>query len=232
MPAFYYVIQDVRQVVTYPCDSDKPVTAKAEPSLLPRTQVTPELLAYIVISKVLDGLPIYRQEQQASRFHCPIPRDKLNRWFIGLGEQLTAFVEMLVAHFNEHGVGGIDETSIQVIREAGRTAEQKSYLFTRYGGNPSQPVMIVDYRQRKDYGTVKALLDDFESGHIVSDMNPSYIRFCKEHEAVTLNACHDHARRKFDAALILIPKSQRDGSFPDRILKQYGKLYDLEPSLK
>lgn len=232
IPAIYYVIQDVRQVAIYPCDSDKAVTVKAEPSLLPRTQVTPELLAHIAISKVLDGLPLYRQEQQASRFSCPIPRTKLSRWFVALGSQLKAFVDMLVAHYNEHGVGGIDETGIQVIKEAGRTAEQKSYLFTRYGGSSAQPVMIVNYRQRKDYATVKAILEDFESGHIVSDMNPSYIRFTNDHDSISLNACHDHSRRKFDAALMLIPKSQRDGSFPDKILKRYAKLYELEREVK
>lgn len=232
MPAFYYVIAYIHTHTACPCCDDAISCTQAEPSLIPNSQATPELLAHIAISKTADALPIYRQEKQADRNECPISREKLNRWFIQLGLALTPLLKFIVEAYNSYHIGGIDETRLQVIKEPGKTAQQLSYLFIRYGGPPNKRVMLVDYEQNKNQQTVNKLLELFEGKAIISDMASAFIAFVKSSINITLYACHDHARRKFTEALKLIPKANRQGSFASEVLEIYKELYAIEALAK
>lgn len=231
LPAMFYVIVNVHKHTACP-DCEAINCARAEPSLVPNTQATPELLAHLAIGKTADGLPIYRQEKQAARSACPISRDKLNRWFIQLGLALTPLLKLIADVFNNSCIGGIDETRLQVINEPEKTAQQLSYLFIRYGGPPNNRVMLVDYEQNKNQQTVDKLLDPFEGKALVSDMYSAFIAFVEKNAAITLYACHDHARRKFVEALKLIPKDKRKDSFAGEVVELYKGLYKVEALAK
>ena len=232
LPAMYYVIQFIHKHTACPKCDDQISCAKAEPSIIPNSQATPELLAHIAISKTADGLPIYRQEKQADRQDCPISRDKLNRWFIQLGFALTCMVNLIADRYNSYCVGGVDETGIQVIQEPGKTAYQRSYLFTRYGGPPNQPVMLVDYRPHKNQETVNELLEPFEGTGLVADMYAAFVAFADASPGITLYACHDHIRRKFVEALNAIPKKAKKDSLAYCIVELYKSLYAIEVQAK
>lgn len=231
LPAIYYVIQYLHtQTACRRCD-DQIYSAKAEPSLVPNSQATPELLAHIAISKVSDALPLYRQSKQSLRAHCPIGRDKLDRWLIKTGLELSPIVKILNDVYNQYHVGGIDETRLQVINEAGKTAYQLSYLFTRYGGPPDKRVMLVDYRPRKDQKTVDELLEPFEGSGLVSDMYAAFINHADKKQLL-LFACHDHLRRRMIKALEAIPKKDRHNSIAHTLIELYKKVYQVESEVK
>ena len=149
LPLMFYVIQYVNRHTACPCCDDQIYTAKAEASLVPNSQATPELLAHTAIAKCSDSLPLYRQSKQNQRFDCPLDRSKLDRWLINAGMGLKPFVEEIRSIFNGSRVGGIDETRLQVIKEEGKTAYQLSRLFVRFGGPPYQRVMLVDYKIKR-----------------------------------------------------------------------------------
>lgn len=231
LPALFYVIEYIHtHTACRRCD-DQIYSAKAESSLVPNTQATPELLAHIAISKVCDALPLYRQSKQSQRAHCPIERNKLDRWLIKTGLALKPLVAILNDVYNQYQVGGVDETRLQVIKEANKTAYQLSYLFIRYGGPPNQRVMLVDYRPRKDQATVDELLDPFEGKGLVSDMYTAFINVADK-ERLKLFACHDHLRRRFVKALEAIPKKDRSASIPHRLIELYKTVYQVESQTK
>lgn len=227
LPLTFYVIQYVNTHTACPCCDDQIYTAKAEPSLVPNSQATPELLAHTSIAKCSDALPLYRQSKQSYRTDCPIHRRKLDRWLITSGMGLKPFVEVIREAFNRYRIGGIDETRLQVIKEEGKTAYQLSRLFVRYGGPPNQRVMLVDYRPQKDQQTVDEILEPFEGDAIVCDMYSAFVAHAKKNNLL-LMGCTDHCRRKFVEALEQIPKKNRPGAISQRIVCLYDKLYAVE----
>lgn len=231
LPLMFYVIEYVNTHTACPCCDDQIYTAKAEPSFVPNSQTTPELLSHTAISKCSDGLPLYRQFKQNERVDCPIHRSKLDRWLIKAGLALKPFVEFIRDSFNQYQVGGIDETRLQVIKEEGKTAYQLSRLFVRYGGPPNQRVMLVDYKPQKDQKTVDDILEPFEGKGIACDMYSAFISHAKK-EKLLLFACTDHCRRKFVEALELIPKKDRAGTVSHKIVELYKKVYHVEAIAK
>lgn len=227
LPLMFYVVEYVNTHTACPCCDDQIYTAKVEPSLVPSSQATPELLSHTSIGKCSDGLPLYRQSKQNQRVDCPIHRSKLDRWLIKAGAGLKPLVEVIRDSFNRYRVGGIDETKLQVIKEEGKTAYQLSRLFIRYGGAPNQRVMLVDYKPQKDQKTVDDLLEPFEGTGIVCDMYSAFISHAKK-ENLLLFACTDHCRRKFVEALELIPKKNRTGTVSQTIIELYKKVYHVE----
>jgi len=67
------------------------VTAEMPPQLLPKSYLTPELLAYILISKFLDHIPFYRMESIFLRHGLEITRATLCNWTIGVYERYHDF---------------------------------------------------------------------------------------------------------------------------------------------
>jgi len=232
LPLLFYVIEYIYTHTACPCCDDNICCPPAEPSLVPGSQATPELLADLAINKVSDGLPINRQDKRAKRSTCPIGRAKLNRWFNRLGLALTPFIKLLVDAFNAHHTGHIDETRLHVIKEVGKKSKQLSALFIRTGGPPSRPVMLVDYRPDKKEKTVFELLADFTGRNLVADMATAFKNFVKQATGVTLYACHDHCRRKFKEALKAIPLEQQKDGVAAIIVELYKQLYAVERQVK
>jgi transposase len=232
LPLLFYVIEYIYTHTACPCCDDNICCPPAEPSLVPSSQATPELLADLAINKVADGLPINRQDKRAKRSTCPIGRAKLNRWFIHLGLALAPFIKLLVDAFNTHHTGHIDETRLHVIKEVGKKSKQLSALFIRTGGPPKRPVMLVDYRPDKNEKTVFELLADFTGRNLVADMATAFKNFVKQATGITLFACHDHCRRKFKEALKAIPLGHQKDCVAAIIVELYKQLYAVERQAK
>ena len=58
------------------------ITAKAPKSVLPKSMVSAELLAYIMSQKFVNAMPLYRQEQDFKRLGVKISRQNLSNWVI------------------------------------------------------------------------------------------------------------------------------------------------------
>jgi hypothetical protein len=201
---------------------------------LPGTQASPELIAHIATSKFLDGLPLYRQEKMAKRDGLALPRANQARWLIGAAALAQPVLNLLEDAFFGYDIGASDETGIQVLKENGRTAQNKSYLWIRRGGPPLQPVVLVDYSPSRSAATAFRLLEDFR-GYLICDAYPGYNRSI---QANGLQAvfCNDHARRKFVEVLRALGLSGKKASaepvLAQQALEFYAKLYHIEAKAK
>jgi transposase len=63
-------------------DEENPVfrIAPVPPSIIPKSIVTPELLAFIIQNKFVDHLPYYRQEKRFERVGARISRQDMSNW--------------------------------------------------------------------------------------------------------------------------------------------------------
>ncbi|WP_149029984.1 IS66 family transposase, partial [Effusibacillus lacus] len=70
----------------------------------------------------------YRQEQQFARLGVPLSRQTLANWMIhGADKWLRLLYHRMHEHLLKQDILHADETTVQVLREPGRSAETTSY---------------------------------------------------------------------------------------------------------
>jgi len=202
------------------------------PSVLPGTQASAQLIAHVMVSKYLDGLPLYRQEKMAARNKIDLPRAKLARWLIDSSQRyLQPIFNLIQEAYWSYDIGHCDETGMQVLKEPERKPESKSWLWLRRGGPPDKPVILVDYSPSRSGQVAGTLLEQFK-GYLICDAYSGYLPAAKEH-GLRLVYCNGHARRRF----VDIVKSVGKGHdvkdiIATRAVAWYKPLYALEKKIK
>lgn len=231
IPLQYYVIRHTR--CKYACACKACVrTAPMPKQPLPASQASPGLLAQVMVAKYHDGLPLYRQEKMAAREGLELPRAKLARWMIQASGVLQPLWNLLQDSFFSYDIAATDETGLQVLKEAGREPDNKSYLWIRRGGPPDKPVVLVDYSPSRSGETAYGLLDDFR-GYLICDAYPGYNKAIKANQLVPVY-CNDHARRKFMEIIKSLGKSKHNtkGWVAAKAVAFYKHLYRIEKGIK
>jgi hypothetical protein len=119
-----------------------------------------------------------------------------------------------------------DETTLQVIKEKGRKASAKSYIWMYHTGRDVQKqVALFEYQQTRESKHPQKFLAGYR-GFLHVDAYPGYNEL--ECRGVTLVECWAHARRKFDEALKALKKSDRVNAASNIGLDYCNKLFELE----
>ncbi len=62
--------------------------------MIPKSNASASVLAYIATAKYVDALPLYRQEAIFNRIGVDIPRQTMARWMIQVGEKITPLITL------------------------------------------------------------------------------------------------------------------------------------------
>ena len=233
VPAKYTVVEHIQAV--YSCrrcereNDHVPMKKSAVPApLLPNSGiVSPSLLAHILNSKYTLALPLYRQEQELARIGVPISRQTMANWIIMAHERwFSDFFQVLRRELLADEILHADETTLMVLREPGRKARQKSYVWVyRTSGDAWHPVVLYDYQPSRAGECASRFLEGF-TGLLHTDGYGAY--HCKLPPEITVVGCWTHMRRKFTDTLKSLPNELRDRS-PAKIGLDYcDKLFRLE----
>lgn len=121
-----------------------------------------------------------------------------------------------------------DETTLQVLREPGRTAQSKSYMWLYRTGRDGPPVVLYDYRTTRAGKHPANFLAGFK-GYLQTDGYSGYGQL----NNVTLIGCWAHARRKFTEALKALPAEQKNKPVAASAGLDYcNQLFAIERQLK
>ncbi len=177
----------------------KIITAPPPPSLLPRTIASPETQAAIV-TKYIDALPLYQQADILARSGIEISRSRsrsiLANWCVQLGRKVHVLVEQMRTDLLNGRLICADETPVQVLHEADRPAQSKSYMWVyRSGEFAAHPAVIFDYQPSRSGLCVADFLGDY-AGYLLTDGYAAYDTLKQVRQA----GCMAHARRKFTDA--------------------------------
>jgi len=198
IPAKIQVIRHVRK--QYACSCGQCIrTAALPPQPIPKSLASPGLLAHITVSKYQDALPLHRQEAILSRIGVDLPRATLANWMIQAGQLIQPLLNLLRDRLLAYDILQMDETPVQVLKESGKTAQSKSYLWLQRGGPPEQPVILYDYGPGRGQEVPKRLLAGYR-GYLQTDGYEGYNAVVAVN-ALTHVGCMAHARRKFDEAV-------------------------------
>ncbi|MCB1695558.1 MAG: IS66 family transposase [Halioglobus sp.] len=224
IPAQLRVIRHIRK--QYACACGQCIqTAPLPGQPIPKSMASPGLLAHIAVSKYQDALPLYRQEQILQRVGLTIPRATLANWMIRCGQLIQPLINLLRDHLLAYDIVQMDETTVQVLKEPGKTAQSKSYLWLQRGGPPDQPVILFDYDPSRAQTVPMALLEGF-AGYLQADGYSGYNGVVTAGSLIHVG-CMAHARRKFSEAVKGQGKNPRQGK-AHQGLAWIQKLYRIE----
>jgi len=201
------------------------ITAKAPKALIPKSLVSPGLMAYVMNQKFTNAMPLYRQEQDFKRLGVSLSRQNLSNWMI----KGTALLQPILAAMKEdllkREVLHADETTLEVLCEPERPAQATSYMWVyRTSGDTARPIVLYDYREGRSGRFAKEFLAGF-SGYLHTDGWGGYHQL--EDTGVTLCGCWAHAKRKFNEALVTC--GSKSANAPEAIGLAYcNRLFAIE----
>ena len=224
VPAKIQVIRHIRK--QYACKCGQCIKTAALPKQpIPKSMASPGLLAHITVSKYQDALPLYRQETILRRIGVDIPRATLANWMIRSGMLIQPLINLLRDRLLDYDIVQMDETPVQVLNEAGKRAQSKSYIWVQRGGPPDQPVVLYDYDPGRGAGVPKRLLEGFK-GYLQTDGYDGYNAVVAVN-GLTHVGCMAHARRRFNDAVKAQGRIRKRGK-AHRGLSLIRKLYRVE----
>lgn len=234
IPAQVKVVKHVQFI--YACRKCEPenvaksiIKAQMPTPLLPGSLASPSIVAYIMDQKYTNSLPLYRQEQQFSRLGIELSRQTMANWLLTAADPwLKIIYNRMHEQLVERDILHADETTLQVLKEPGRLAESKSYMWLYRTGKDGPPIVLYDYQTTRASKHPISFLTGFK-GYLQTDGYSGYGKLTD----VKLIGCFAHARRKFTEALKALPDAQKDKPVAASVGLDYcNKLFTIERQLK
>ena len=203
-------------------------TAPPVPSIIPRSFATPELVASIVTKKYAYGMPLYRIEEMFNEIGVALPRQTQARWVIAHAEAARSVYNILCDRLLASFYVSCDETYTQVLKESGKKAESKSWMWVRSTPHAKNKIILFNYDPSRSAEVAKKLFEEF-TGYLQVDGYASY-NILENKNGIIRIGCNMHGRRYFEQANTEGAKSGK--TLAEVGLKYYQKLYDLEEEFK
>lgn len=231
IPAKAIIIRHVRHV--YACrncegTSDHVPIVKAD---MPEPVIkggfaSPETIAHLAVQKFVMASPLYRQEQEWKQNGILLSRQTMSNWLIKASKDwLEPIYEEMKLRLCKHDVLHGDETTLQVLKEPGKAAQSKSYMWLfRTSGEAKHQLVIYDYQVDRKHIHPKKFLKNF-NGYLHAD---GYEGYHKLPENIIVVGCLAHLRRKVFDALKTLPKEKQPESNAAKGVAYLDKLFHLE----
>lgn len=207
-------------------------TAKVPKTMIPGSSFdSPEFLANVAVKRFQFGMPYDRQEKYFQSIGLPFNRTTLASLMIKSADKLVGIHELLREELLTQAVIHADETVMQVLKESGRTPQQKSYLWAFLSGSEeANKVVYFGYSESRSgqFAADTLTLNGKQyTGYLCVDGYAGYNKVF----GVTRVGCMAHARRKFEDALKILPDGL-DKSLAKTALTMIGELYEVENNIK
>jgi transposase len=235
IPQQVRVIRHERVKYACPC-CDGTLRLAAKPAqVIPKGLFSEGLLAWVISSKYCDGLPLYRQAALLGRFGgSDLSRNTLAASVVRVGQAVQPIINLLRDHLLDAPVTHGDETQIQVLKEPGKSAQSKSYMWVQMtqgsgvdGTGP--PIRLFAYTASRSTAAAQILYAGMRPGAVLmTDGYAVYDQIASAHQLVHLG-CWAHCRRDFNDALQALPKNARTAEqLAAQFMALIGQLYAVE----
>lgn len=173
--------------------SGKRVIAPMPPLPIPKSYVGASLLAFLLVSKFIDHLPIYRILQIFKRQKVIIPDSTVVNWIEAGYKLLEPLYELYQKLILQTGYLHVDETTTKVLDKTKKGTTHQGYYWVYYDG--IQKNALFKYAPGRDGAWPRETLTGFE-GYMQVDGYEGYSQF-KTKDTIRVMHCWAHVRRKF-----------------------------------
>jgi transposase len=224
-PSHLFVRRIVRPkyVVRFPNTDQTDVLKIADlpPEAMPKSKAAPGLVADVIVSKLVDHLPLYRQEHRYARQGFPIARSTLCGWLADAADVLTPLWQVLKQKVLSAKVVHTDDTPIPVQdpdREHCRTGRIWTYV--------SDHGTVYDATETRSRDGPLQFLLGFQ-GYLQCDAYAGYDELFRLAKGTVVEVgCFAHARRKFIEAEKTSPREAHEA------VARIRQLYAVEHEAK
>lgn len=168
---------------------------------------SPDAIAHIATQKFMMASPLYRQEQEWKLSGILLSRQTMGNWLLKASEiWLAPIYEAMKRRLLEHSVLHGDETVCQVLKEPGKSAQSKSYMWLfRTSGEAKHQILVYEYQPDRKHIHPEEFLTGF-SGYLHTD---GYDGYHKLPDRIIVVGCFAHMRRKLFDAIKSCQKTNR-----------------------
>ncbi len=176
------------------------------------------VLTHILVSKYVDHLPLYRQQQIFKRADIEIAPSTIDSWVAQSGSLLVPLYDRMVEYVRNQGYLQADETTLRVLDKNKKGETHLGYLWVYHA--PLSKLCVFDYQEGRGIDAPRQMLTNYH-GALQTDGYKVYDHYCLQPTIHHL-ACWAHARRYFEKALI------QDKQRASHVLQEIQKLYAIE----
>lgn len=164
IPPQYSLLEHV--YYTYACKTCEQETSETvivntpkEPTVFPGSFASPEAIAHMMTQKFVMYSPLYRQEQEMSRAGLKLRRQTMSNWIRHASNDcLTPVYAELHRKLSGQTVLHGDKTTLQILKEPGKSAASKSYMWLyRTSGDTERPIVLYDYQPQPEGGECREI---------------------------------------------------------------------------
>jgi transposase len=209
-PAKLSVIEHVR--LKYACKACEAKAAEGGPQIVTAEKplapiekglAAPGLLAYVIVSKYSDHLPLYRLENILARHQIDIARSTMCDWAAQSAETLKPLYDLMVSQVLGSKVIHTDDTPVDVLDRS--LPQTRTGRFWVYLGDDGHPYDVFTYTPSRSRDGPMSFLKNWGQDvvrYLQADAFGGYdgIYAGEAGGKVTEVACWAHARRKFHEA--------------------------------
>jgi transposase len=236
VPAKIKVIEHVR--LTYACRACEQAAAESGPQIVTADQplspiekglAAPGLLAYVIVSKYSDHLPLHRLERILERHGIDIARSTMCHWMRDCAELLTPLYSIMVHEVLASRVIHTDDTTVKVLDK--NLPQTRTGRFWVYLGDYDHPCSVFTHTATRERDGPMAFLNGWGKDrqvYLQADAFGGYDGIYRGEAGgkVVEVACWSHARRKFYDA------QGSDAATSTQALAYIRLLYDVEDQAK
>lgn len=171
--------------------------ARSEMPRLPleKSWAHPSLIAGVINSKYVNAMPLYRIQADLKSIdpNMEVSRQCMAGWVIAVHERwLTLIHERIRVQILSGDLVHMDETTTLVLKEPGRLASSKSYMWVMASPKGAMPACSFEYDPSRSAKVCERLLSGW-SGTLMTDCYAAYFSL----SGIKNLACLVHIRREF-----------------------------------
>jgi len=208
-PASVYVIRHIRlkyAKLEENLDGNQPEIVVAPRPLegLPKSIVSPSLLAQVAVSKYTDHLPLYRLEKIFKRSSVELARSSMCRWMQDIATMCRPLLALMKERIRLSKVIQSDDTPVRQQDGKGKTKQCRFWSYVGDGRSGGRYVLY-DYTQTRSRAGPESWFTNFDgkrlfTGYLQCDAYSGYqslFTSSGDEAAMAHVGCWAHARRKF-----------------------------------
>lgn len=197
------------------------------PSLIPKSMATASLIAFLIVSKFVDHLPLNRIQRMLSRVGIQLPRSTQSQWLLKVASQCQPLIELMRVELLKSPQVFTDDTILPLQNDdKTRNSLIQSRLWvyaTQQKTGP--PIILYDFTRTREKQGPQTFLHHYQ-GYVQADAYSGYDGLYANGAKEV--ACMAHCRRYFEKASLLeeIPGPAYEA------LMLIKRLYKIEREIK
>ena len=193
VPARHRVLRHIRPKYACPQCHVGVKIAPPPAKVIEQGTATSGTVATVIVDKIDDHLPLYRQSERFARVGYEISRATLCSWAGQGAERLRPLWDWMRRDVVKSAVIWTDDTPVKVQRPG--TGKTQTARFWIYLGDEKHPYVLFDYTPSRSRDGPQAFLKGFK-GYLQADAYTGYDALYAG-KAIVEVACWAHVRRKF-----------------------------------